>query len=275
MAVTEQIELLGKHHYKATASGIPETLTLQALPTISELEYVSAEDFNKTMIEDILPKSVKESINFGNLLEVDYYWVLRCLRILNYGPYFTTNAVFCPKCGRIPGEYKADLRLIDCIPLPEDFKNSVLISRDEFLDFKGDIEIKLLTIKEAMMSWEDTAFLKPDGMVNRKLSRECYMVKSISGETNLSPIDVRIAIEKKMSPADFMIFQQKLDELTNYGLRSVGPITCPKCHNKDARFIALIDDRFFRPTLGDLQSWKNDRSRRKSENTVRNKTKNV
>ena len=49
MAISESIELLGKGLYKGT--GIPDVLTLQALPTISELEYISSEDFDDTMIK--------------------------------------------------------------------------------------------------------------------------------------------------------------------------------------------------------------------------------
>lgn len=58
MAISESIELLGKGLYKGT--GIPDVLTLQALPTISELEYISSEDFDDTMIDKILPQAVKE-----------------------------------------------------------------------------------------------------------------------------------------------------------------------------------------------------------------------
>ena len=63
MAISESIELLGKGLYKGT--GIPDVLTLQALPTISELEYISSEDFDDTMIDKILPQVVKEKIDYA------------------------------------------------------------------------------------------------------------------------------------------------------------------------------------------------------------------
>ena len=96
MAITEKLELLGKGLY----TDIPDIITLKSLPTISELEFVGNDDFDETMIEKILPQSVEEDINFNNLLEIDYQWILRCLRIFNYGPYHTTNSVYCPKCGK-------------------------------------------------------------------------------------------------------------------------------------------------------------------------------
>ena len=89
--ISEKIELLGKGLYK----DIPDVLTLHNIPTASELDYVGNEDFDKTMLENILPSAVEEKINFYDLLELDYQWICRCLRILNYGPYYTTNTIFC------------------------------------------------------------------------------------------------------------------------------------------------------------------------------------
>ena len=66
MAISEKIELLGKGLYK----DIPDTLTLTSIPTASELDYVGGEDFEKTMIDIILPKAVQESIDFNQLLEI-------------------------------------------------------------------------------------------------------------------------------------------------------------------------------------------------------------
>ena len=120
MALSEKIELLGKGLYK----NIPDELTLASIPTISELDYVSGEDFDETMINKILPKAVEEDVNFRELLEIDYQWICRCLRILNFGPYHTTNAVYCGSCGeRSYGEYLVDLRTIECKVLPEGFVN--------------------------------------------------------------------------------------------------------------------------------------------------------
>ena len=160
-------------------------------------------------------------------------------------------------------------------PLPEGFKNNFFIKRDEFLDFNGDIEVKMLTIGEAMQAYKDTAFQRPNGMINRELARDCYMIKSISGKINLSPIEIRLKLEKEMSSADFIILKDRINELSDYGLRAGGRCTCPNCHNTDATFIALVDDRFFRPTLVNLRTWKEDLGRRKAENTTGSKAEDV
>ena len=130
--ISEKIQLLGKGIY----TDIPDELTLTSLPTASELDYVGSEDFQATMLDKILPQAVAEKINFRNLLEIDYDWICRGLRILNYGPYYTTNAIFCPDCNKTSyGEYQVDLRTIECKPLPDDFNNEIVVPKESFIDF--------------------------------------------------------------------------------------------------------------------------------------------
>ena len=47
MAISEKIRLLGAGLY----TDIPDELTLNALPTVSELDMVSSEDFDMTMLD--------------------------------------------------------------------------------------------------------------------------------------------------------------------------------------------------------------------------------
>lgn len=257
MAISEKIELLGKGIY----SDIPDELTLTNIPTLSELEYVGAEDYDKTLLDSIFPSSILEKINFNNLLEIDFQWVSRCLRILNFGPYHTTNSVFCDNCGKTSyGEYRVNLNNVQCKPLPEGFVNELLIPKDSFLDFKGDVIIALPTIQQILNAYKDKAFQSSEGRINRELARICYMVRSVKGTAGMTPIEIKLIIEKEMSAADYIILKNEVADLTDYGLRAGGSAQCPKCGDRDAAFIALTDDRFFRPTLGDLRQWKDDRS---------------
>lgn len=257
MAISEKVELLGKGLYK----DIPDELTLTNIPTISELDYVGGEDFDTTMLEKILPESVEEKINFKQLLEIDYMWLCRCLRLLNYGPYHTTNSIYCSSCGNTSyGEYIVNLNTIECKPLPEGFINDICISSDSFLDFNGEIRLKLPTIQEVLNAGKDKAFQTADGKINRELARICYMITSIKGKKGLTPVEIKLMIQKELSPADYIVLKKEVLNLTDYGLRVGGHAQCPKCGNMDAAFIALVDDRFFRPTLGDLRKWKDSRS---------------
>lgn len=253
MAITEKIQLLGAGIYK----DIPGELTLKSMPTGSELDYVGAEDFDAVMLDSILPQSVEENINFRNLLEIDYQWVCRCLRILNYGPYHTTSAIFCDSCGQTSrGEYRVDLRTINCKTLPPKFDNKLKISKDEFISFDQDVILHMPTIQEAINASKDKAFQNAQGRSNRDFARMCYMIHQIGTSDNLNPFEVKLKLQKDFEPADFMILKRRVSELMDYGLRAGGSAQCPNCHSKHAAFLALIDDRYFRPTLDDLREWK-------------------
>lgn len=255
-SISEKIELLGKGVYK----DIPGTLTLKSLPTVSELDYVGSEDYDQTMLDKIFPKAIEEKIDFRQLLEIDYYWICRCLRLLNYGPYYTTNVLYCENCGTIHGEYRVNLNSVGCKPLPEGFVNRIVVPKSAFLDFDGDVVLRLLTIQDLLTAYKDKQFLWPDGSINKPLARLCYMIKSIKSQENLTPVDVRLIIERDFSSADYKLLREEVSDLTDYGLRAGGSTRCPRCHRDGAAFVALMDDRFLRPTVGDLREWKHDRT---------------
>ena len=270
--ISEKIELLGKGLYK----DIPDKLTLKSIPTASELDYISSEDFDETMLSDILPKAVEEKIDFNKLLEIDYQWLLRCLRIVNYGPYFTTNAIYCPNCGIVRGEYNVNFYNIGCKPLPENFTGTVKIGRDEFIEFNDDVELKMLTIRDALNALKDEQFKdKKRDKVDNHLARLCYSITRIGTNDKLNPVEIRLKLLNDFSSADYKILRELQSDLTDYGLRAGGTCTCPRCNNTEASFIALIDDRYFRPTLGDLRRWKADRAKRKMDDTAGTKTADV
>lgn len=262
--LSEKIELLGKGLY--ADKNIPDTLTLKSIPTATELDYVGAEDFNHTMLTKVLPKSIEEDIPFGELLAIDYYWICRGLRMLSYGPYYTTNAIFCADCRDITrGETIVDLRTVGCNVLPKGFNNNVIIDSSEFIQYDKTLTIRLLTINESIMKDQDKMFEFADGTMNRNLSTVCYAVKEINGKF-VTPLDVKSEIEKNMISADYSMLKDLVHDKLNYGLQSGGRTTCPKCGSSNGAFMALIDDRFFRPTLGDLRTWKADlNSRRETE----------
>lgn len=270
--ISEKIELLGKGLYE----DIPDTLTLKNIPTASELDYIGSEDFDKVMLEKILPLAIEEDIDCNKLLEIDYQWICRCLRLVNYGPYYTTNAIFCRDCGSTSyGEYQVNLNTIGCIPLPEGFVNNITISRDEFIEYDGDVTFRLPTIKQVLNAYSDKAFRTADGRVKRDFAKMCYMITSLKGNKALSPLQIKLSIEKDFCSADFEILKNSVNNLINYGLRAGGVTQCPKCRSMEATFIALPDDKFFRPSLGDLKQWRDDRRKGGEENATGAKAKTV
>ena len=257
MAISEKLTLLGKGLYK----DIPDVITLKAIPTASELDYVGGEDFQKTMLDIIFPVAIEEKFDYYKLLEIDFLWICRCLRMLNYGYYYTTNAIYCSDCDQISrGEYQVDLRTVEVKELPNGFVNAITISKDDFIDFNEDIVIALPTIQDTMNAARDPLFTDRNGDTNTQLARICYMVKSVGNNNKMTSLEIKYAIQNRLSSADFFVLKSRVNELTDYGLRAGGKVMCPKCHSRDAAFVALVDDRFFRPTVGDLRSWKADRN---------------
>ena len=266
--LSEKVRLLGKGMY----TDIPDELTLKAIPTLAELDYVGSEDFDSNMLKNILPVAVEEKIDFGNLLEIDYQWVCRCLRMLNFGPYHTTNSIFCSDCNKTSyGDYQVDLRTIECKPLPDKFKNDIILPKNSLLDYEGDIKLRLPTIKQMLAAYKDKAFNTADGRTNRELARICYMIYEVGGETMPSPLDVKFKIEKELSAADYVMLKELVDEANNYGLRAGGRCICPKCGSTNAAYVALVDDRFFRCTVDNLRRWRDDKRAGNAEDVLGNK----
>lgn len=253
--LSETVVLLGQGLYKT----IPDEIKINCLPTASELEYVGAEDFDTTMVRTVLPQVVEggNEMDFGELLEIDYEWICRCLRMKSYGPYFTTNKIYCPKCNKAhQGSYKVDLRNVGINALPAKFVNKMTISKEEFIDVEDDFVIQLITIQDHIAMEKDKLFQRSDGSRNIALSRLCYMVKQIGTQKNVTPIDVRTYIKKNLSPADYEILKDEASTYDNYGLQITGKVTCPVCNDKEAYFIALQQDKFFRPSVGDIKEFK-------------------
>lgn len=260
MANSEKVTLLGAGLYNS----IPDELTLTSLPTVSELDMVSSEDFDTTMLDKILPSAVVEkNINFRELLEIDYYWLCRCLRLLNYGPYHTTGTIFCPSCGATSrGSYQVNLETIPVVELPAGFKNELVITKDKFIDFQGKVVLALPTIQQTLNAAKDKVFMTASGAINREFARLCYSIRSIGDRDNLTPMEVKAYIEKHLSPADYKCLKSEAATLMDFGLRAGGTCQCPSCRKMEGRFIALVDDRFFRPNLDNLRAWRDNRNKR-------------
>lgn len=253
--LSEKVVLIAQDAY----STIPNELNVNAVPTATELEYVGAEDFDKAMVNDVLPKVVDDSegMDFSELYDFDYDWLCRCLRLKSYGPYFTTNRIFCPDCNDVHrGEYQVDLRSVPITPMPKGFVNDLTIDADEFIECKDRIYFKLLTVKDKMHIDQDTMFDRSDGTKNLSLARLCYQIKSIGNQKDMTPLDVRQYITKKMSAADYEILKDCVAKLTNFGMHVMGYTACPVCGSKNAYYIALQQDKFFRPSVGDIKQYK-------------------
>lgn len=268
VAPTEQVTLLGNGQYK----NIPDVLNISAIPGISELRYVSAEDVDTCMLDEILPQVVKEKINFRELLSIDYEWLCRCIRLLSYGPYHSTNMLGCSDCNEmVYGDYLVDLRTVPCEALPEKWVNDIVIPSREFLDTQSEIRFQLDTIQTRINAFNDKLFKRQGSKdMNRELAIMSYTITAINGKTNLTPIEVKLELEK-LSAIDYTILVEEYNQRLGFGLGMWGKATCPKCKGPNGRFLALADDKFFRPSVLSVRKWRDDCNRRKAENASTNK----
>lgn len=252
--LSESVELIGKGLYKT----VPDVIEIIAVPTATELEYVSAENFDSTMVKSVLPKVIEnsDSMDLTELLAIDYDWICRCLRMKSYGPYVTTNRIYCPNSGVHKGEYEVDLRMVPITPLPNGFVNSITISKDEFIDVKDDITFSLLTVQDQLLMSQDKMFDTPNGPRNNMLATLCYSIKSIGDRKAVNPVDVKSYINNNISAADYELLKDLFKEKTNYGLHLMGYCTCPVCGAKEAYFVASQADMFFRPSVGDVRKFR-------------------
>lgn len=237
MGISERVELL------STYTDIPHVLTLSAMSTELELELVSNEDYNATMLDIIFPKLVQGDINFRHLLEIDYQWLCRCLRILSYGSEVTIRSIICDECGSTSqGEYKIDIRLVECKPLPQGFVNNFIIQPESFLDESiGYVSFHLPTVDEYTKITDSLREFDSNPM----FSRICHVIDSIGNVRFDSPEAVKLFIQDNISAADYQVLCSTVMRMSDYGLKSYGDIVCPKCKKPGAKFLALADDIYF------------------------------
>jgi len=240
MAISEKVQLLG------TYTNIPKVVTISSINTEDELRYVGDESYIDLMLNDMFPKLIVEDIDYDSLLEIDFHWLCRCIRILSFGPIHSTNSIFCDNCHKTTyGEYKVNLNTVACKPIPKDAPSIYMVNRSEFLEFESDVFFKLLTIAEANKMSQDDTFIRRNGKVDVIVGRLCYMITAIGDRDNLKPYDVYHILKNEISSADYQLLRAVITSMSDYGLRSGGKARCPKCHSNEAAFIALQDDRYY------------------------------
>lgn len=236
MGLSEKVSLL------STYPDIPSVLTISAITTEHELELVSSEDYDRTMIDSIFPKVIKEDIEFYTLLEIDYQWLCRCIRMLSYGNEVTARSIICDDCEAVcQGEYKVDFRYVDCKPLPVGFNNQCKVQTWETFDESIFVRFHLLTIRE-YLDVLDTLYLYDNNAV---LSRVCHMIDKVNDIQLDNPVKAKEYILNTMSAAEYQMICNQMLQRADYGLRSYGSIKCPKCKSNNARFLMLPNDIYF------------------------------
>lgn len=234
MPITERVQLLGNYQ------SIPKVLTISSLDTSKDMSLVGEEDYDSMLLFRVIPELVQEKVDLSELLEIDFRWLCRCIRILSYGSIHTTNSIFCNDCGKTSyGDYKVNLNTVICKPLPSLFDNQIILHKDEFIELTDIIIMKLPTIAQVLDAVADKRF------DHRSIAEFCYSVLSINNKVMTDPAEVLQYLSQYVSVADYWIMKELYFHLSDYGLRSGGRTQCPHCNKNTGVFVALPDDRFF------------------------------
>lgn len=239
--------------------GIPEVVTVSSYTTGMEQLRLSSEAFHSVMINDILPQVIEPKIPVKELYEVDYYLILRRLRLATWGPVFTVGSYYCTECldengsAGVLHREKRQVRL-DAMEViaPDEGKEVPLtheLKREELLFTDADITFGLNKCKH-LLEIEKKKF--PDHL--KALLPLAYSIRKVSGEQFIDIKEVLKWLED-LPPADFQIVNDEYVKAFSYGLSSKGEMTCPHCGGK-AWFFVPVNDYYFRPTREDLREWK-------------------
>lgn len=248
---------------------IPQSVTISSYSTGMEQLRLSSEMFHEVMIKDILPKVVEPSIPIEELYEVDYFLMLRRLRLATYGPMFTVGSYYCPHCTDDTGtrgvlyREKRQVSLTDVgVTAPDEGKEVPLsfVLKPEDLIFTDATITFTMNKAKHLSKIEKHNF--PDHL--KALLPIAYSIKEVSDRDFIDIKEILRFVEE-LPPADFKIIHDAYVKNFSYGLNARGACTCTHC-GKEGWFYAPINDYYFRPTTEDLKEWA--RLLRNSKNTI-------
>lgn len=240
--------------------GIPKTVTLSSYSTGMEQLRLSSDNLTKVMIKDILPQVIDPKIDVRKLMEPDYYLLLRHLRILTWGPFYTVGSFFCKDCLNENGnrgklyEQQKQINLgsigVLCPEKPEDLVTIWKISRDEFVFLDADVTIHMNRCADLTLI--NSTKVKNDA--DRTLIPIAASIQSVTGEEF---VEIHEALEwlKSLAPVDSQIIRDAYAEHFNVGLQNRAEFECPTCGGAAWSYVP-INDSYFRPTKEDIREWK-------------------
>lgn len=238
---------------------IPQTVTISSYTTAHEQLRLSSDNLTKVMIESILPDCIDPKINIKELYEPDYLLLLRHLRMVTWGPFYSPGHYVCPDCvnengtkGRVES-WKGMINLADmAIARPDNAKELITtkkIKRDKFIFLDSDVEIHLNKCKDLLLI-ENTKV--PESQ--RKLLPLAAAIGSVE-KTDFIAIEEVVEWLAGLMPADFEILSDEYTQTFKFGLSSRGTLTCPKCGGAAWCYVP-VNDNYFRPTRENLTEWK-------------------
>lgn len=255
--------LMNEEHeflFDYSEDGIPKVVTLSSYSTGMEQLRLTSDNLQTVMIKDILPQVIDPKIDVRKLLEPDFYLLLRHLRILTWGPFFTLGSFYCKDClsesglkGRLHEmQHQVDLGTIGVLrpDSDADLISVWTIPRSEFIFLDADVTIHMNRCRDLTLINETK--VKKDA--DKALIPLAAAIMSVTGEEF---VEIHEALDwlKSLAPVDFQIIKNAYSEHFNIGLQNKIEFQCPVCGGAAWSYVP-INDNYFRPTKEDIKEWK-------------------
>ena len=238
---------------------IPQTVTISSYTTAHEQLRLSSDNLTKVMVESILPECIDPKIPVKELYEPDFWLLLRHLRMVTWGPYYTPRHYVCPDCKNEEGtkgaveSWEGMVNLADmAIARPDDAKELITtkkVSHDKFLFLDADVEMHLNKCKDLLLI-ENTKVSD----AHKKMLPLAASISSVS-DTDFVAIEEVVEWLSGLMPADFEILTDEYTQAFKFGLTNRCNLKCPKCGGAAWAYVP-INDNYFRPTRENLTEWK-------------------
>lgn len=254
MLMNEDHEFL----YDYSDVGIPSTVTVSSYTSRMEKLRLSSDNLHQAMIKHILPEVIEPKIPVTKLFEPDYFLLLRHLRILTWGPFWTAQSWVCNDCpnesggrGKLYTEPKQiNLSTIGVMrpDKGEELPRTVIIKPEEFYHLDAEVKLHLNRCQDMLFY---TAKVAKGDEDFRPLAAS---IQSVSG---MDFVDVSEAAEwlGNLPSVDETVIEEKYKEAFNVGLQNRVEFVCPKCGGRAWAYVP-VNDYYFRPTQEDLKQWK-------------------
>lgn len=238
--------------------GIPKVVTLSSYTSRMEKLRLSSDNLHTAMIKHILPQVIEPKIDVNKLYEPDYFLLLRHLRIITWGPFWTAQSWVCTDCVNESGTqgkfytepHQINLNTIGVLrpEAGEKIPTDVVIKPSEFVFTNAEVKLHLNRCQDMLFY---TARVTKGDEEFRALAAS---IKSVS---DMDFVDITEAVDwlGSLPAADEEIIENAYKDHFRIGLQNRVEFTCPHCGGK-ARAYVPINDYYFRPTPEDLREWK-------------------
>lgn len=255
MLMNEDHEFL----YDYSDVGIPKVITLSAYTSRMEKLRLSSDNLHQAMIKHILPQVIEPKIDVRKLYEPDYFLLLRHLRILTWGPYWTAQNWICSDCindAGTKGKFYSETKQLDLTTVGvlrpekgEELKKVTTIKADEFMFLDSDVKLHLNRCQDMLFY---SAKVDKDDEDFRAIAA------SISSVSDTDFVDISEACEwlGNLAAVDEEVIESRYKEAFNVGLQNRVEFECPKCGGRAWAYVP-VNDYYFRPTKEDIKEWKN------------------